>query len=212
MAVGGIAKKMLGYADEFMEGATKGIGSGGAIKASVNKISSNMTKGQKAALKKFGSSAGDAAKHISRAQTVTNNTKKHVANLINNSPQIPQNVKAQTINQLNQRGGLAITKAQRNAKLNGISANRVAGIQNPTTMNKIGDAVWGGVRDTAASVKGGKTVSDALAMGFKDGDKLRMDRVAGAFVAGSAAARLATGGGLYKDRNGSTNIIGIPFL
>ena len=149
MAVGGIAKKMLGYADEFMEGATKGIGDAGAIKAGVTKLASNKTKGQ------------------------LKNVKKGV-------------IKGTT--------------------------NRVKGIQNPTTMNKIGDAVWGGVRDTAASMKSGKTVSDALATGFKDGDKLRMDRVAGTFVAGSAAARLATGGGLYKDRNGSTNIIGIPFL
>ena len=149
MAVGGFAKSVMGLADEFLQGATKGIGDAGAIKAGVTKLASNKTKGQ------------------------LKNVKKGV-------------IKGTT--------------------------QRVKGIQNPTTMNKIGDAVWGGVRDTAASVKGGKTVSEALAMGFKDGDKLKMDRVAGTFVAGSAAARLATGGGLYKDRNGSTNIIGIPFL
>mgnify|MGYP003299109420 CR=1 FL=1 len=34
------------------------------------------------------------------------------------------------------------------------TTQRVKGIQNPTAMNKLGDAVWGGVRDTAASVKG----------------------------------------------------------
>jgi hypothetical protein len=52
MAIVDIAKKMLGFADEFMEGASKGIGDAGSIKASVNKISSNkfssnMTKAQK---------------------------------------------------------------------------------------------------------------------------------------------------------------------
>ena len=46
MSVGAIAKKMLGYADEFMEGASKGIGDAGAIKMSVNKMASNMTGSQ----------------------------------------------------------------------------------------------------------------------------------------------------------------------
>ena len=60
MAVGGIAKKMLGFADEFMEGASKGIGDAGSIKVSVNKISSNMTKAQKKKLVKFGASASES--------------------------------------------------------------------------------------------------------------------------------------------------------
>ena len=149
MAVGSFAKSVMGLADEFLQGAQKGIGDAGAIKAGVTKLASNKTKGQ------------------------LKNVKKGV-------------IKATT--------------------------NRTKGIQNPTTMNKVGDAVWGGVRDTSAAIKGGQGVSQALATGFKNGDKLRMDRVAGTFVGASAAARVATGGGLYKDRNGSTNIIGLPFL
>lgn len=149
MAVGSIAKKMLGFADEFMEGASKGIGDAGAIKMSVNKVASNMT--------------GSQLKFAKKGKLVA-------------------------------------------------QATHTKGIKNPTMMNKVGDAVWGGVRDTKAAVKGGKSVSEALATGYMNGDKLRMDRVAGTFVGASAAARVATGGGLYKDRNGSTNIIGIPFL
>lgn len=149
MSVGSIAKKMLGYADEFMEGASKGIGDAGAIKMSVNKVASNMTNSQ--------------LKFAKKGKIVAQATHKK-------------------------------------------------GVQNATVMNKVGDAVWGGVRDTSAAIKGGQGVSQALATGFKNGDKLRMDRVAGTFVGASAAARVATGGGLYKDRNGSTNIIGLPFL
>ena len=149
MAVGGIAKKMLGFADEFIEGASKGIGDAGAIKMSVNKVASNMTNSQLKFAKKG----------------------KIVA-----------------------------------------QANYTKGIQNPTVMNKLGDAMVGGIRDTGAAMKGGQNISKALATGFMDGDKLRMDRVAGGFVTASAAARIATGGGLYKDRNGSTNIIGVPFI
>lgn len=149
MALGGIAKKMLGFADEFMEGASKGIGDTGAIKMSVNKLSSNMTKGQLKYAKK----------------------------------------------------GKIVAKT-----------NYTKGIQNPTVMNRVGDAMVGGIRDTKTAIKGGQSVSQALASGYMNGDKLRMDRVAGTFVGASAAARVATGGGLYKDRNGSTNIIGLPFI
>ena len=149
MAVGSIAKKMLGYADEFMEGAAKGIGDAGAIKMSVNKVASNMT--------------GKQLKFAKKGKIVA-------------------------------------------------QATQTKGIQNATAMNKLGDAVWGGVRDTKAAVKGGQSFSQALSTGYMNGDKLRMDRVAGTFVGASAAARVATGGGLYKDRNGNTNIIGLPFL
>ena len=36
--------------------------------------------------------------------------------------------------------------------------------------------------------------------------------VAGSVVAASAAGRVATGGGLYRDKDGNTNIIGVPFI
>ncbi len=146
MAVGKIAKKMLGFADEFMEGAAKGIGDAGTIKQ-VNKIVSNMTPGQQ----KFVMQTG---------------------------------------------------------------TRRAAGIMNPTVANRVGDAVVGGFKDTYTSLKSGETVSKALTDAFVDPmtGKTRMDRVAGAFFGTTAAARIGTGGGLYKDRNGGTNIIGLPFL
>lgn len=149
MAVGKLAKSVLGLADEFMEGASKGIGDAGRIKSSVTKMASNKTKSQ---LK--------YAKKGVIKETVKN----------------------------------------------------VSGIQNPTLMNKVGDAMVGGIRDAKEGIKAGQGISQALATGYMQGDKLRMDRVAGTFVGASAAARLATGGGLYKDRNGSTNIIGLPFI
>lgn len=37
-------------------------------------------------------------------------------------------------------------------------------------------------------------------------------KIAGSFIGASAAARVATGGGLTKDRHGNTNIIGVPFV
>lgn len=37
-------------------------------------------------------------------------------------------------------------------------------------------------------------------------------KIAKGYVAASAGARIATGGGLYKDAKGNTNLIGIPFI
>jgi len=45
---------------------------------------------------------------------------------------------------------------------------------------------------------------------FKDGDAWNYGRIAGSYIAVSSAARIATGGGLTRDRNGNNNIIGIP--
>lgn len=42
--------------------------------------------------------------------------------------------------------------------------------------------------------------------------RLSGGRLAGAFVGASAFGRLASGGGIYKDADGNTDIIGIPFI
>ena len=143
MAVGSIAKKMLGFADEVAEGFSKGIGDAGTLKI-VNKVASNMTPQQQA----------QAAKQLTR----------------------------------------------------------VSGLTRPTIANRIGDAVGGGAKDMYTSVKAGKGFGEAAQLAFTHNDKIRMDRVAGTFVGASAAARVATGGGLYKDRYGNGNLIGIPFI
>lgn len=46
----------------------------------------------------------------------------------------------------------------------------------------------------------------------KDEWRLSGRRVAGAFVGASALGRLASGGGIYKDADGNTDIIGVPFI
>ena len=37
-------------------------------------------------------------------------------------------------------------------------------------------------------------------------------KIAGGYMMASGAGRIATGGGLYKDNNGNTDIIGIPLI
>lgn len=46
----------------------------------------------------------------------------------------------------------------------------------------------------------------------EDAWRLSGARVAAAGIGASAAARIATGGGIYKDADGNTDIIGIPFI
>ena len=96
---------------------------------------------------------------------------------------------------------------------------------------KIGDAIGGGFRDTYRSMKAGHNIKDALSAGFtkkvggewvnigngmkqKVGGKsqIRMDRVVGAAFGVSVAGRVATGGGLYRDRYGRVNVPGVPFI
>ena len=45
-----------------------------------------------------------------------------------------------------------------------------------------------------------------------DDGSLNIRRAAGSFIAASAAARVASGGGAYKDRYGNPNLIGVPFI
>lgn len=205
MAIGGIAKKMLGFADEMLEGASKGIGDAGSIKASVNKVSSNMTKAQKKKLAKFGASASEATKRVSQSQAYFKNTKNAAVNLANKAGA------ASTAKEISKMKGFRYTDNLKQ-NLRPASFNRVKGIENPTFGNRIGDALGGGFKDTYTGLKSGAGLGKSLNAAYMNGDKLRMDRVAGSFVAASAGARIATGGGLYKDRNGNGNIIGIPFI
>lgn len=41
---------------------------------------------------------------------------------------------------------------------------------------------------------------------------LSIPTIAGSYIVGTSALRLAGGGGLYKDKDGNTNLMGIPFI
>lgn len=189
MALGGIGRRMLGFADEVAEGFAKGIGDAGVIRASVNSMSTNMTPRQAKVLKNFGKSKGNAAKAVDQSLNYVAGTAYHGNRLARP------------------------TAGYRNSFAPVGRSLREKGIQNPTLGNRLGDALGGGFKDTYASVKNGRDVSRALTDAYTTADgKLRMDRVAGTFVAGTAAARVMTGGGLYKDKNGNPNLIGLPFI
>lgn len=73
-------------------------------------------------------------------------------------------------------------------------------------------------KETGAKYKGGRVSSAAQHAGYikKDaaGEITDIDygKIAKGYMGASAVARVATGGGLYKDNQGNTNIAGLPFI
>lgn len=63
-----------------------------------------------------------------------------------------------------------------------------------------------------SSHEGARWDNIVMNKGKEDEWRLSGRRVAGAFVGASAFGRLASGGGIYKDADGNTDIIGIPFI
>ena len=72
---------------------------------------------------------------------------------------------------------------------------------------------FGGIGDTYRSVKDGGNFWDALQSAHTNEDgSLRWGRIAGTYAAAAVGSRVISGGGLYKDRYGNSNIPGVPFI
>ena len=41
---------------------------------------------------------------------------------------------------------------------------------------------------------------------------LNYGKIAGSYIGAAAVGRVVTGGGIYKDKNGNSNLIGVPFI
>ena len=93
-------------------------------------------------------------------------------------------------------------------------ASRSSGAANPTSI----ETVFNGPNSLArrlfeSSNKGARWDNIVMNKG-KGEDEWRLSgrRVAAGFVGASSLGRLASGGGIYKDADGNTDIIGIPFI
>ena len=212
-----LAKSMLGFADDFIEGATKGIGAGSGIKVGVNKLSSNMTKNQKKALARLGkNNAGDAAKNIARQNAYSKGMSTRASMLGQAFKNQGDNQSAEVLNRWAKQKGIRIDPSMGTQGAGGrpILNNLKGGNANPSFGVRLGDAMGAGYREAYQGAKTGG-VSGAV-NAFKkahvnaDGS-LNKARVAGTIVTTNVASRVITGGGLYKDRNGNTNLP-IPFL
>ena len=122
-------------------------------------------------------------------------------------------------NQMMKKGmtGDAIGKALNNADFTGIADKLLVNeFKKGNVAYKLGDALGGGIRDTVRTLKNGKGFSDALKAGFtkqvNGQTQIRAGRVAGAMFTAGVAGRVASGGGLYRDRYGRVNVPGVPFI
>ena len=72
---------------------------------------------------------------------------------------------------------------------------------------------FGGIGDTYNSVRDGGNFWEALESAHTNDDgSLRWGRIAGTYAAAAVGSRVISGGGLYKDRYGNSNIPGVPFI
>lgn len=79
--------------------------------------------------------------------------------------------------------------------------------------NQAKDFFLGGSIDSYKNYKSGMGIIDSVAKAHQNEDgSVNMMKAAGTFMTMSAAARVASGGGVYKDRYGNPNLIGVPFI
>ena len=92
-------------------------------------------------------------------------------------------------------------------------ASRSSGAANPTSIETVFNGPNSLARRLFESSKGARWDNIVMNKG-KEGDEWRLSgrRVAAGFVGASSLGRLASGGGIYKDADGNTDIIGIPFI
>ena len=77
----------------------------------------------------------------------------------------------------------------------------------------IGNKYFGGIADTYKGTKAGDGFWNSLEAAHKNTDgTYRWDRIAGTYAAAAIGSRVISGGGLYKDKYGNTNLPGIPFI
>lgn len=71
-----------------------------------------------------------------------------------------------------------------------------------------------GVGTFAASLLDKKTLDQAAkAAGYLNQQgEVNFTKIAGGYLGVSAGARILSGGGLYRDKNGNANLIGVPFI
>ena len=75
------------------------------------------------------------------------------------------------------------------------------------------DTFIGGISDSYNNYQSGMGIMESISKAHQNEDgSFNARRIGGTFMTVSAAARVASGGGVYKDRYGNPNLIGVPFI
>lgn len=102
-----------------------------------------------------------------------------------------------------------IIKVAKDAATNKLESNKAINpIKNFTGMLEYGGKVLGGNEGF------GEALKSTFANVNKEGkvESWKHGKIAGSYLGAAAAGRVLTGGGVYKDGNGNTNLVGIPFV
>lgn len=93
-------------------------------------------------------------------------------------------------------------------------ASRSSGAANPTSIETVFNGPNSLARRLFESTHEGARWDNIVMNKGKEGEEWSLSgrRVAAGFVGASSIGRLASGGGIYKDADGNTDIIGIPFI
>ncbi len=82
-----------------------------------------------------------------------------------------------------------------------------------TFMGSVGNSMLGGLRDAAGHIANGGNFKGALQAGFKDAQgNIMWNRAIGGGSMLAVGWRFATGGGIYRDKNGNFDVAGVPFI
>lgn len=106
-----------------------------------------------------------------------------------------------------------ISDVQKNAKMAEVLADT------GSLAYKAGDFLGGGARRSVQNYKTAKlrhgnkaSVTKAIKDAHMVNGKIDGKAVAGTAIGASIVGRVATGGGLYRDKDGNVNIPGVPFI
>ena len=71
-----------------------------------------------------------------------------------------------------------------------------------------------GLHGAIKNINDGSTLGEAMKSAYTkaDNEKIAASTILGSYAAVNAGARVLGGGGLYKDRNGNTDIVGLPLI
>lgn len=117
-------------------------------------------------------------------------------------------VAQQALNRMNINKIKSSQKNIRKIHLNG----PINGPIQKNTVQQVGNFFGEGIRDTIKYKKTGDKLTTSIKKAHSTNGKIDATKIAGTYVSTSSIARVASGGGITKDRNGNSNIIGIPFI
>jgi hypothetical protein len=113
---------------------------------------------------------------------------------------------------------MAVTKTFQEGIIDGIKSLTTPKLRSNQAINSIAK---GAINNGTGAFEVAHRVMGPQKQGFKQAVKetfthkdgtLNYGKIAGSYIGASTAMRVVSGGGVTKDRNGNSNLIGVPFI